>query len=156
MTAPDGSTPPYTTSRTATMNGATGLHHSSTKIAVVSLLKRGSVAGSKKIGERKNHGSSAAERIGATSRKYACSTLTASASPSTNANRQTSTNGSASKAGPVPRIAIVIGVSSAISARNVTSWTVTTDAGIVSRGKRALRTSAPWSSSEGAELSTAW
>ena len=70
------------------MNGATGLSHSSTKIAVVSSLRRGSVAGSKKIGERKNHGSSAAERIGATSRKYACRTLTASARPSTNANRQ--------------------------------------------------------------------
>ena len=48
------------------------------------------------------------------------------------------------------------GASSASSTTNVTSCTVTTDAGIVSRGKRALRISAPWSSSDGAALSSDW
>ena len=36
-------------------------------------------------------------------------------------------------------------------ARNVISWTATADAGIDSRGKRALRTSAPWSISDSAD-----
>ena len=40
--------------------------------------------------------------------------------------------------------------------RKITSCTVTTAAGIVSRGKRALRISEPWSSSDGAAPSTAW
>ena len=42
----------------------------------------------------------------------------------------------------------------AISARKITSCTVTTDPGIVSRGKRALRTSDAWSMSDGAALSS--
>ena len=66
-------------------------------------------------------------------------------------------SGSSSSAGSsVPRIATVTTATSANTTANVTSWTVTTDAGIVSRGKRALRISAPWSSSDGAALSSDW
>ena len=68
----------------AVMNGATGFAHSSRSPTHV-CVDAGHVVGRKKIGVRKNHGSSAAARIGATSRKYACSTETISASPSTNA-----------------------------------------------------------------------
>ena len=91
-------------------------------------------------------------RIGATSRKYACSTETISAHPSTKQNSSATSTGSSSSAGPNapaqrerdrrqqrPRIAA-----------NVTSCTVTVEAGIASRGKRALRTSAPWSISDSA------
>ena len=70
-----------------------------------------------------------------------------------NAYRQAGSSGSSSSAtSSVPRIAIVTGASSARITRNVTSWTVTTAPGIVARGKRALRTSAPCSSSDGAAL----
>ena len=48
----------------------------------------------------------------------------------------------------------VTGVSSTSSARNVTNWTVTTLAGMASRGKRTLRMSADWSSSDGAAESS--
>jgi hypothetical protein len=47
------------------MYGATGLSHSSTKRASSRSVRRSTL---KKIGDRKNHGSSAAARIGATSR----------------------------------------------------------------------------------------
>src|SRR5207253_3229447 len=54
-----------------------------------------------------------------------------------------------------PRSAIVTRATTPRTTANVTAWTATTAAGIVSRGKRALRISAPWSSSAGAALSSA-
>ena len=63
--------------------------------------------------------------------------------------RQSSSSGSS-----VPRTATVTMATSANTTANVMSWTVTTDAGIVSRGNRTLRTSAPWSMSDGAAPSS--
>ena len=83
--------------------------------------------------------------------------LTASAKPSVNAYRQARMSGSSSsETSSVPRNAIVTTATSARITRNVTSWTLTTAPGIVARGKRALRTSAPCSSSDGAADSTDW
>ena len=99
----------------------------------------------------KNHGSSAADRIGATSRKWACRIDTASEQPNTNPASAATSSGSTSSSGPSdPRIATQTGISARNSTPKITSCTVTTAAGIVSRGKRTLRTSEDWSISDAA------
>src|SRR3954462_10947686 len=137
--------------RMASMNGATGLAQRSRSAHTCSWVTS---PGSKKIGDRKNHGSRTADRIGATSRKYACSTATTSARPSVNAKSAMTSTGSNTSAGDTPRTASSKTVTMASTAAKVTSCTVTTAAGVISGGKPALRRSEPWSSSEEAAVSS--
>jgi len=77
--------------------------------------------------------------------------------PSTRQKSPAATTGSSSSdASRFPRTISATGTSSTSITANVTACTAATDAGIVSRGKRTLRMSGAFTTSDGAADKSAW